>query len=93
MFAYFFYKPIHGFFLALVMYLAVVSGQLAAFPGETAVPSLSLVALLAALTGIFSDAAIQKLREISHTLFGPTPKEDVKQIAETAPDPAVRRVG
>ena len=87
MFAYFFYKPIHGFFLALVMYLAVVSGQLAAFPGERTVPSLSLVALMAALTGIFSDAAIQKLREISHTLFGPTPKDDARPGSQSSPQP------
>lgn len=69
-FAFFFFKPIHGFFLASVMYLALLTGQVAVFPSGQGTVSFAAIGLLAVLTGIFSDMAIRKLREISHTMFG-----------------------
>lgn len=70
-FEFFFFKPLNGFFLAAVMYLALLSGQLALFETDAGEPpSVWSVGLLASLTGIFAESAIEKLRQISDTLFG-----------------------
>jgi hypothetical protein len=78
-FCFFFFRPIHGLFLAAVMYLAVLSGSIAILPnvGSTT-PSLVSVGLLAVLTGIFSESAIEKLRELSRSFFGTSSEMAVK---------------
>lgn len=69
-FAFFFFKPVNGFFLGAVMYLALLSGNLAVFDGSRPSPNAASIGILAALTGLFAENAIAKLRQLSDTLFG-----------------------
>lgn len=81
-FAFFFFKPINGFFLAGVMYVALLSGYGLVFSGtnsgNSSIPSVFSVALLALLTGMFSDDAIEKLKSIFKPEGdAPSPEEQV----------------
>ena len=82
-FSYFFFKPLNGFYLSVAMYFALLTGNIALFKGAGAeLPSVWSVGLLALLTGIFSENAIEKLRQISDTAFGAT-RDTVRQLAGT----------
>lgn len=71
-FSTYFFKPVNGFFIAFIMYIGVMSGQLAfsSSGGELGDQARWSICLLAILSGFFSDAAIEKLREIKQALFG-----------------------
>jgi hypothetical protein len=71
-FSTYFFKPVNGFFIAFIMYVGVMSGQLAfsSSGGELGDQARWSICLLAILSGFFSDAAIEKLREIKQALFG-----------------------
>jgi tetratricopeptide (TPR) repeat protein len=69
-FAYFFFKPLNGFYLAGAMYFALLAGHIAVFEGAASTPTTWTVGLLATLTGIFSENALEKLRQVSSSLFG-----------------------
>lgn len=69
-FAYFFFKPLNGFYLAGAMYFALLAGNIAVFDDSAGMPTTWTVGLLATLTGIFSENAIEKLRQVSSSLFG-----------------------
>lgn len=71
-FSTYFFKPVNGFFIAFIMYVGVMSGQLAFSNsgGELGDQARWSICLLAILSGFFSDAAIEKLREIKQALFG-----------------------
>lgn len=75
----FFFQPLNGLFLAVVMYLAFLSGNLALNPssGTSAPPAIWTIAFLAVLTGMFSEPAIERLRQLSLTLFGASRDETV----------------
>ena len=77
-FAFFFFKPVNGFFLGAVMYLALLSGNLAVFDGSKPQPNEASIGILAALTGLFAENAIAKLRQLSDTLFGGREREEVR---------------
>ncbi len=87
-FSTYFFKPVNGFFIAFIMYVGVMSGQLAfsSSGGELGDQARWSICLLAILSGFFSDAAIEKLREIKQALFG---KEVAVVIdGDEAPDEA-----
>ena len=77
-FRYLFYKPLNGFFLAGVMYVALMSGQLVLFGGPS-VPSTWSVALLATLTGLLSDGALARLQILGNMMFAPKEPEGQRQ--------------
>ncbi|HVF60574.1 MAG TPA: hypothetical protein VNJ70_12280 [Thermoanaerobaculia bacterium] len=77
-FRYLFYKPLNGFFLAGVMYVALMSGQLVLFGGPS-VPSTWSVALLATLTGLLSEGALARLQRLGNMMFAPKEPEGEKE--------------
>ncbi|HEX8285040.1 MAG TPA: hypothetical protein VF588_16885 [Pyrinomonadaceae bacterium] len=94
-FSTYFFKPVNGFFIAFIMYVGVMSGQLAfsSSGGELGDQARWSICLLAILSGFFSDAAIEKLREIKQALFG---KEvavvlDIDEIPDDARPKKTRR--
>jgi hypothetical protein len=83
-------RPFIGTALAEVVYLALRGGLLNASAGDNANTAISPygVAALAALTGLFSRQATDKLQEVFETLFRTEKKVDRKDpLAVEAPAP------
>jgi Putative Ig domain len=68
-FWWYFTRPFLGMSMALIFYAVLRGGFLAATPGDAKVVNPFGVIAIAALVGMFSDKAAQKLGEIFDTLF------------------------
>ncbi|MEW5926355.1 MAG: tetratricopeptide repeat protein [Gemmatimonadota bacterium] len=65
------FKPFVGFFMAAVMYIALMAGHLVLFgEGDRDMPPPWTIALLAVLTGMFANAALARLQSIADHMFG-----------------------
>ena len=85
-------RPFIGMALAEVVYLSLRGGLLTGSGGATGAISVYGVSAVAALTGLFSKQATDKLREVFETLFRTTQKVERKDaLPSTGPQlaPAV----
>lgn len=77
-------RPIMGMLLGLIFFFVLKGGLLATTTSDTASGAAEMddwaIAALAAMVGMFSNNAIEKLRELFHTLFQTQDRAD----AETA---------
>ena len=80
-------RPFIGMALAEVVYLTLRGGLLNAGANNTAAISTYGVASVAALTGLFSKQATDKLREVFETLFRTEKKVERKDALTTTPPP------
>jgi hypothetical protein len=71
-FTYYVIQPFEGAGIALIFYLVVRGGFLAGASGDVKSVNPFGISAVAALVGIFSDVAFNKLREIFETLFKPS---------------------
>jgi hypothetical protein len=84
--------PLTGSLLGLVFYIVLVAGLFAGAPGQDAKPAG--FAAIAALVGMFSTPAAEKLQEIFETIFTKRPqgKDTVKPADVAASEPVVQGV-